>query len=134
MQPFCKYMLQHHYKKPSLNERKTMEKLRNNKKLRICEIILFLIISILFLGISFDDFLDMPNVVLNNYETIECITTTEIGKDADGPGKRLNCANAKGEMHIEFYAGDDLHIPKGTVIKVNYYRHLETGYITSIQD
>ena len=131
---FCKYVLQHNYKKPSIKEKETMAKLCNNKKVRICEIVIFLIISILLLRMWFNNFLDLPNVILNNYETIECITTTGTGKDADGPGKRLDCANEKGKIYIKFYASDNVYIPKGTVIKVNYYRHLEIGYITSIQD
>ena len=117
-------------------QKEKLQKLYNNKIARAIEILIFSICFIIVIWYFLKILPDLPNVISNNYETIECITTKNMGKDskAGSPNKRISCVNNREEIYIEFYDTDDIYIEKDTVIKVNYFRHLEIGYIPSIQD
>lgn len=73
---------------------------------------------------------DLPNIITNKYEIVECTVENVYTKSNNTRRQSLYCKNDNGETIHFVYIGDPL--AKDVKIQAYYYKHIEIGQIVKI--
>ena len=103
---------------------------KNALRYNIANIIIMLAYIFLIIYVSTIFLADLPNIITNKYEIVECIVSDVYTKSNNTQRQSLYCEDDDGKTIHFVYAGNPL--TKDVKIQAYYYKHIEIGQIVKI--